>query len=114
LESLIFFMKSQTSWIRKAALLLSAPALVVFALVRTGHAQVQHVRVPSVNVTGSPAALTIANSIAEVGGPSGIIVDNASASGQASSLYFSNQGNTTCNGTANVGCAIKVTQSGLN
>jgi hypothetical protein len=51
-------------------------------------------------------------------GSSGIIVDNNSTSAQASSLYFSNQGNSTnaikCNTTTNVGCAIKVTQSGLN
>lgn len=74
--------------------------------------------VMSVNVTGTPGTLSIANSIAEVGGPSGIVVDNSSASGQASSLYFSNQGNSTagnqCNAITGVGCAIKVTQSGLN
>jgi hypothetical protein len=70
--------------------------------------------VMSINITGIPATLTLANSIAESGGPSGITVDNASASAQASSLYFSTQTNTTCNGTANQGCAVKVTQSGLN
>jgi hypothetical protein len=74
--------------------------------------------VMSINVTGAPATLAIAHSIAEVGGPSGIIVDNVSTAAQASSLYFSNQGNSTagipCNGAAGVGCAVKVTQSGLN
>jgi hypothetical protein len=77
--------------------------------------------VMSVNVTNTPATLTIANSIAEVNGPSGIIVDsdaNTLTYPQASSLYFSNQGNSTtvvpCNGITGVGCAIKVTQSGLN
>jgi hypothetical protein len=74
--------------------------------------------VMSVTITGAPGTLSIANSIAEIGGPSGIIVDNAAASGQASSLYFSSQGNSTattqCNAITGVGCAIKVTQSGLN
>jgi hypothetical protein len=68
----------------------------------------------SVTVTGIPASLTFANSIPEVNGPSGIVVDNASASAQASSLYFSTQGNGPCNGLPNVGCAVKVTQAGLN
>jgi hypothetical protein len=50
----------------------------------------------SINVTGIPATLTIAKSIAEINGPSGIIVDgaaNATTYPQASSIYFSNQGN---------------------
>jgi hypothetical protein len=77
--------------------------------------------VMSVNITNIPAALVVGSSIAEVFGPSGIIVDNAANTttfSQASSLYFSNQGNstaaTTCGGTTGVGCAVKVTQSGLN
>jgi hypothetical protein len=77
--------------------------------------------VMSVNVTNTPATLTIANSIAEINGPSGIIVDgfaNTMTYPQASSLYFSNQGNSTsgitCGGTVGVGCAIKLTQASLN
>jgi hypothetical protein len=77
--------------------------------------------VMSVIVTSTPSTLTIANSIAEINGPSGIIVDgfaNTTTYPQASSLYFSNQGNSTstisCGGTVGVGCAIKVTQAGLN
>jgi hypothetical protein len=78
--------------------------------------------VMSVNITNIPPTLVVASSIAEINGPSGIIVDNNSTSAQASSLYFSNQGNsTTANkcgpvtgGVTGVGCAIKVTQSGLN
>jgi hypothetical protein len=79
--------------------------------------------VMAVNITGIPATLTINSSIAEVKGPSGIIVDNnantALTTGfpQTSSLYFSNQGNSTaaatCGGTTGVGCAVKVTQAGL-
>jgi hypothetical protein len=72
----------------------------------------------SVNITNIPTTLTIGSSIPEIMGSSGIIVDNNSTSGQASSLYFSNQGNSTaavsCGATTGVGCAIKVTQSGLN
>jgi hypothetical protein len=76
----------------------------------------------SINVTGTPASLTILNSIAEIGGPSGIIVDNdanTTTFPQSSSLYFSNQGNSTvvgvpCGATVGVGCAIKLTQAGLN
>jgi hypothetical protein len=77
--------------------------------------------VMAVNVTATPASLAIANSIREINGPSGIIVDNdanTATYSQASSLYFSNQGNSTagvpCGATTGVGCAVKVTQSGLN
>jgi hypothetical protein len=77
--------------------------------------------VMSVNITNIPAALIVGSSIAEIMGPSGIIVDNnanTTTFKQASSLYFSNQGNSTaavpCGGTTGVGCAVKVTQSGLN
>jgi hypothetical protein len=79
--------------------------------------------VMAVNITGTPTTLSIASSIAEIGGPSGIIVDNNANTTpfkQTSSLYFSSQGNSTaalpCGGTGGptgVGCAIKVTQSGL-
>jgi hypothetical protein len=75
----------------------------------------------SINVTNEPGTLAIANSIAEVNGPSGLIVDgaaNTTTYPQASSLYFSTQGNSTagvsCNGVVGVGCAVKVTQAALN
>jgi hypothetical protein len=75
----------------------------------------------AVNVTGTPGTLAIASSIAEFNGPSGIIVDNDAITAsfpQASSLYFSRQGNSTagapCGATVGVGCAVKVTQAGLN
>jgi len=78
--------------------------------------------VMSINVTGIPGTLTIANSIAEIGGPSGIIVDNdanTTTFPQSSSLYFSSQGPSTAGvpcgaASAGVGCAVKVTQAGLN
>jgi hypothetical protein len=75
----------------------------------------------SVNVTGTPGTLAIASSIAETNGPSGIIVDNdadTTSIPQSSSVYFSSQGNSTagvrCGVTVGVGCAVKVTQAGLN
>jgi hypothetical protein len=77
--------------------------------------------VMAINVTGTPGILAIANSIAEISGPSGIIVDNVANTAtfpQSSSLYFSNQGNSTagvpCGAATGVGCAVKVTQAGLN
>lgn len=55
------------------------------------------------------------------GASSGIVVDNISTAAQASSIYFSMTANSvltgpglpTCNTTAGVGCAVKLTQSGL-
>jgi len=55
------------------------------------------------------------------GTSSGIAIDNFSTSAQASSIYFTLRGNSagagpgvpSCNTTAGVGCAIKLTQSGL-
>jgi len=44
--------------------------------------------------------------VSENGGTSGIVIDNQSTVGQASSIYFTNQ--------ATAGSAIKLTQSGLN
>lgn len=89
----------------------------------------------SINVTGNPAwpltlptALIVAAPVpASVpannrSSTSGIVVDNTSTSAQASSFYFSLATNSTgagpgvpsCNTTAGVGCAVKLTQSGLN
>ncbi|MGB7283179.1 MAG: hypothetical protein WBE13_13025 [Candidatus Acidiferrum sp.] len=77
--------------------------------------------VMSINITNIPATLSIANSIAETNGPSGIILDNdanTTTYPQASSLYFSRQANSTasvpCGTVVGVGCAVKVTQAGLN
>jgi hypothetical protein len=59
----------------------------------------------------------VANAV-ENAGTSGMIVDNASTSGQASSIYFANQGTATCTtGTGGATtpsfCAIKLTQAAL-
>jgi hypothetical protein len=85
----------------------------------------------SINVTGNPAwpptlptALIVAAPAPanNAGSTSGIIVDNTSTSAQASSFYFSLRANSagagpgvpSCNTTPGVGCAVKLTQSGLN
>jgi hypothetical protein len=89
----------------------------------------------SINVTGNPTwpltlptALIVAAPVpASVpanngSSTSGMVVDNTSTSAQASSFYFSLATNSTgagpgvpsCNTTAGVGCAVKLTQSGLN
>ncbi len=74
---------------------------------------------PATAPTGS-AAMAVPLNLA--GSTSGIVVDNDSTAGQASSIYFSLGTNSTgagpglpsCNTTAGVGCAVKLTQSGLN
>jgi hypothetical protein len=80
-----------------------------------------------VNVTGNPSwPPTNVTSTASVptnnaGATSGIVVDNVSTGSQASNIYFSLGGNSTgsgpglpsCNTTAGVGCAVKLTQSTL-
>jgi hypothetical protein len=56
------------------------------------------------------------------GGSSGIVVDNVGTSAETSNIYFSLGGNSvgagpglpSCNTTAGVGCAIKLTQSAFN
>ena len=71
----------------------------------------------AVVTSGFPSG--IAASLGEAGGTSGIIIDNVGNFGQDSSLYFSRLGQSTltsCGGSGSslVGCAVKLTQSGLN
>jgi len=66
--------------------------------------------VMSFNITGAfPATASFGG--AEAGGTSGIIVDNVSIDGQASSLYYSTLSDDAKCGTG--GCAVKRTQAGL-
>jgi hypothetical protein len=69
----------------------------------------------SFNITaGMPATFTARSP--QKGGTSGIVIDNVSPVAQASSIYFSNEGNPppACGaGPATGGCAVKLTQSGL-
>ena len=71
----------------------------------------------AVVTTGLPTVP--AASLAETGGTSGIIIDNVGNFGQDSSLYFSRLGQgplSSCGGSGAtlVGCAVKLTQAGLN
>ena len=52
-------------------------------------------------------------SVAYPGGTSGIVVDNISTSGQASSVYFSTQGVVNVGNCSNARCAVKLTQLSL-
>lgn len=81
----------------------------------------------SINVAGEPAwpPAAVSNTATlpahAAGATSGIVPDNVSAAAQASRIYFSLGGNSTgagpglpsCNTTAGVGCAVKLTQSAL-
>lgn len=81
----------------------------------------------SINVLGGPAwpPATVGNTAPlptnGTGSTSGIVVDNISTAAQASSIYFSLGANSTgpgpglpsCNTTTGEGCAVKLTQSGL-
>jgi len=72
-----------------------------------------NITTPTAVNLNAPAATAVENA-----GTSGIIVDNASPSAQASSIYFANQGTATCTtgtggATAPSFCAIKLTQSAL-
>lgn len=63
--------------------------------------------------SGFPTAATQGRP--ETGGTSAIVVDNVSTQPQAASIYFTTLGNTTCgDGVSGGGCAVKLTQSGLN
>jgi hypothetical protein len=75
--------------------------------------------VMSIDVTSGAFPTALNNSLGEIGGTSGIIIDNVGAFGQDSSLYFSRLGQsslTNCGGSgaALVGCAVKLTQQGFN
>lgn len=72
-----------------------------------------NITTPTAGNLNSPTATAVENA-----GTSGIIIDNASPTAQASSIYFANQGTATC--TTGTGlsaapsfCAIKLTQSAL-
>jgi len=63
---------------------------------------------------GMPANPRPFAAAAERNGVSGIIIDNVSTAAQASNIYFSNEGNGPCgDGITTGGCAVKLTQSGL-
>jgi hypothetical protein len=65
--------------------------------------------------SGDAPTTSVTNTADAAGGTSGIIVDNNSTDGQASSMYFGTlaTSNTIC-GTTAAYCAVKLTQAGLN
>jgi hypothetical protein len=64
--------------------------------------------------SGDAPTAAATNTTDAVGGTSGIIVDNDSTAGQASSIYFGTLGtSTTVCGTTSAYCAVKLTQAGL-
>lgn len=76
--------------------------------------------VASFDITsGFPTAPATQQARPATSGTSGIVVDNVSTKAQASSIYFTTQGNgfpaSPCgDGVTGTGCAVKLTQSGLN
>jgi hypothetical protein len=75
--------------------------------------------VMSVDVTSGAFPTVLTDSLGEVGGTSGIVIDNVGNFGQDSSLYFSRLGQSSLSncggsGAALVGCAVKLTQQGFN
>jgi len=75
--------------------------------------------VMSVDVTSGAFPTVLTDSLGEVGGTSGIVIDNVGTFGQDSSLYFSRLGQSSLSncggsGAALVGCAVKLTQQGFN
>jgi hypothetical protein len=74
--------------------------------------------VMSAVVTAGIFPASIDASLAEVGGTSGIIIDNVGTQGGDSSIYFSRLGQSTlgncgASGATLVGCAVKLTQAAL-
>ena len=64
--------------------------------------------------SGNSPNIAATNTIDAAGGTSGIMMDNDSTAGQASSIYFGTLApSTTICGTANQYCAVKLTQSSL-
>lgn len=66
------------------------------------------------NINSFPSSATLAASTQEGSGTSGMIVDNNSSSAQASSIYFGALSTTSsCGAGGTGGCAVKLTQAGL-
>ncbi|HEX4002663.1 MAG TPA: hypothetical protein VHX36_08445 [Candidatus Acidoferrales bacterium] len=66
------------------------------------------------NINSFPASATLAASTQEGSGTSGMVIDNSSSSAQASSIYFGALSTTASCGIGGTGgCAVKLTQAGL-
>jgi hypothetical protein len=75
-------------------------------------AEVYSFTLPMPNSTAASAPAATAATADATGGTSGMIVDNDSTDGEASSIYYGTLSESTACGTAY--CAIKLTQAGLN
>jgi hypothetical protein len=64
------------------------------------------------DISSGAIAIGLSN-VSYPGGVSGVVVDNVSTSGQASSVYFSTQGVVNVGSCANARCAVKLTQLAL-
>jgi hypothetical protein len=90
------------------------PSLCAFSGSSTGCVESFNIGSVANNVPTSAFPTAALATFATAGGTSGIVVDNVSVSGHASSLYYSPLTASPCtNGTGNTGCAVQVTQSGL-
>jgi hypothetical protein len=64
------------------------------------------------DISSGAIAIGLSN-VSYPGGVSGVVVDNVSSSGQASSVYFSTQGVVNVGSCTNARCAVKLTQLAL-
>jgi hypothetical protein len=64
------------------------------------------------DISSGAIAIGLSN-VSYPGGVSGVVVDNVSTSGQASSVYFSTQGVVNVGSCTNARCAVKLTQLAL-
>jgi len=66
------------------------------------------------NINSFPSTATLAASTQEGSGATGMVIDNSSASGQASNIYFGALSTTaSCGAGGTGGCAVKLTQAGF-
>jgi hypothetical protein len=69
-------------------------------------------RIITNDISSGAIAIGLSN-VSYPGGVSGVVVDNVSTSGQASSVYFSTQGVVNVGSCTNARCAVKLTQLAL-
>jgi len=73
----------------------------------------------SFDITSGTVPAHVLSSLPELGGTSGIIIDNLGTDPQEANIYFTRLGQSTLtncgsSGSTLVGCAVKLTQAGLN
>jgi hypothetical protein len=73
----------------------------------------------SFDITSGTVPAHVLSSLPELGGTSGIVIDNLGTDAQEANIYFTRLGQSTLtncgsSGSTLVGCAVKLTQAGLN